>query len=348
MLHALIFALPSLHVLTKTNNNKIYAVCPMYASEISPPHVRGRVGGLYAINVNLAYVLTEWMGLGFSYLTTNLAWRLFFALQLLMPVVMIAGSFWMPQSPRWLIAKGRYEEALLTLQRMHRTSSADDTFYLREYNQIKAQIELEKSDKVGMKSLLTRPSYRRRLYIILIWVIGQQTTGIIPLQNYQVIVYASLGLTGKMPLILVGVWGTVGVLSNLPGAWWFDSFGRRRMVFVSMGVMLPASVLLCAFWATYENTGNTVKVWGILAVVAMFLFWVGYCVIIHSFAYTHIPEILPTAIRSPVVATAFGFANCLVIMLVQVTPIAIERISWKYFVIFVIADGIFLVLFYFL
>lgn len=327
---------------------QIYAVCPMYASEISPPHVRGRVGGLYAINVSFAYALTEWMGLGFSYITTDLAWRLFFGLQLLMPVVMIAGSFWMPQSPRWLVAKGRYEEALLTLQRMHKTGSNDDTFYLREYNQIKAQIELERREKVGVKTLFTRPSYRHRLYIILIWVVGQQTTGVIPLQNYQVIVYASLGLTGKMPLILVGVWGTVGVLCNIPGAWWFDSLGRRKMFFIAMGFMLPASILLCAFWATFENTDNTVKVWGILAVVAMFLFLVGYAVIINAFSYAYISEILPTAIRSPVVATTFGLANCLVIMLVQVTPIAIERISWKYFMIFVIADAIFLVLFYFL
>jgi MFS family permease len=319
----------------------------MYASEIAPPHVRGRVGGLYAINVNVSYALTEWMGLGFSYITTDLAWRLFFGLQLACPAVMLIGSIWMPQSPRWLIAKGRYEEALLTLQRMHKTGLDDDTFYIREYNQIKGQIELEKREKVGIKTIFTRPSYRHRLYIVLIWVVGQQTTGVIPLQNYQFIVYSTLGLSAKMPLILVGVWGTVGVLCSAPGAWWFDSLGRRRAFFISMGIMLPASILLCAFWATYENTGNTVKVWGDLAVLAMFIFLVGYAVIINSFSYTYIAEILPMAIRSTVVASAFGSANALVILLVQVTPIAIEKISWKYFMIFVIGDAIFLVLFYF-
>lgn len=115
-----------------------------------------------------------------------------------------------------------------------------------------------------------------------------------------------------------------------------------------MGIMLPASILLCAFWATYENTGNTVKVWGDLAVWSMFCFLVGYAVIINSFSYTYIAEILPMAIRATVVSAAFGSANALVILLVQVTPIAIEKISWKYFMIFVIGDAIFLVLFYFL
>jgi hypothetical protein len=52
------------------------------------------------------------------------------------------------------------------------------------------------------------------------------------------------------------------------------------------------------------------------------------------------------AIRSTVVASAFATANALVILLVQVTPIAIKKISWKYFMIFVIGDAIFLSLFY--
>jgi hypothetical protein len=193
---------------------------------------------------------------------------------------MLIGSIWMPESPRWLVAKDRYEEALVTLKRMH-GGGGDETFYLREYNQIKAQIELEKSQHVGIKTIIQKPSYRMRLYIVLIWLVGQQTTGVIPLQNYQVIVYSTLGLSAKMPLILVGVWGTVGVLCSAPGAWFFDALGRRRAFFISMGIMLPASILLCAFWATYENTGNSVTVWGDLAVLAMFIFLVGYAVIIN-------------------------------------------------------------------
>jgi MFS family permease len=79
----------------------IVSLCPLYASEVSPPHVRGRVGGLYNINVNLSYALTEWMGLGFSYINDGeLKWRLFIGLQLLCAALMIGGSFWMPESPR--------------------------------------------------------------------------------------------------------------------------------------------------------------------------------------------------------------------------------------------------------
>jgi hypothetical protein len=57
-----------------------------------------------------------------------------------------------------------------------------------------------------------------------------------------------------------------------------------------MGLMLPASILLCNFWAIYEGTGNTVKVWADFAVLSMFIFFAGYAVIIISFSYTYIPE----------------------------------------------------------
>lgn len=227
-------------------------------------------------------------------------------------------------------------------------SPIDDTFYLREFNQIKLQIELEAEEAVGIKTIFKRPSYRKRMFIVLIWVIGTQFTAVIPLQNYQFILYSALGLTNKMSLILVGVWGTVGVLCSAPGAWYFDTLGRRRAFFIAMGIMLPASILLCAFWATYQNSGNTTKVWGDLAILAMFLFLAGYAVIMNSFSYTYIPEIMPTAIRAAGVATAFTISNAFVIMLVQVTPIAIDAISWKFFMIFIFFDAIFLILFYFL
>jgi len=110
--------------------------------------------------------------------------------------------------------------------------------------------------------------------------------------------------------------------------------------------MLPSSILLCAFWATYESTGNTVAKWGDLAVWSMFMFYVGYSLIIGAFNYTYIPEIMPNAIRAAGVGTTYAMSYSMIIMFVQVTPIAIEAISWKYFVIFVISDVIFLVLFY--
>lgn len=79
----------------------------------------------------------------------------------------------MPFSPRWLLLKERNEEALVVLQKMH-GGLRDDTFYLREYHQIKAQIELDKREHLGVSSILSKKSYRKRLIIVVGTALFQQ------------------------------------------------------------------------------------------------------------------------------------------------------------------------------
>ena len=253
-----------------------------------------------SININVSYSLTEWMGLGFSYIGSGqLKWRLFIGLQLVCAAIMLTGSIWMPESPRWLVTKGRHEEALTVLERLHGshvTSESDDDevpFYRREFNQIEAQIRLEQENpQLGIVAILKRPSYRRRLFIILFFFMFQQLTAIIPLQNYQVILYQSLGISGKIPLVLVGVWGTLGVIFACGGAYFFDTLGRRKSFFISMTGVIIGSIMLVAFWARYEKTGNTDKTLGDLALWSMFVYLVGYAWILNSFGYAYTPEIL--------------------------------------------------------
>jgi hypothetical protein len=78
---------------------------------------------------------------------------------------MLIGSFWMPFSPRWLALKGRYEECCEVLKKMH-GNEQDDEFYLQEYHQIKSQIEFDKEEKLGLKAIIRRPSYRKRIGLV--------------------------------------------------------------------------------------------------------------------------------------------------------------------------------------
>lgn len=348
----------------------ILSVCPLYASEVSPAHVRGRVGGLYNININVSYALTEWMGLGFSYISgSELKWRLFIGLQLLCAAIMLTGSIWMPESPRWLIANNRNDQALLILKRLHGTGVSSETndnevpFYQREFNQIEAQIRLEQeTTQLGIVNIVKRASYRKRIFIIVFFFAFQQLTAIIPLQNYQTILYTQLGLTGKMPLVLVGVWGTIGTIFCCGGAFFFDRLGRRKSFFISMTGVCLGSIMLVIFWARYEKGGNTNNTLGSLALWSMFVYLAGYAWILNSFGYAYTPEILvslyssvmnyanmiqPMEIRATGLAVGFATLNAIIIMLVQVTPLAIDAISWKYFMIFIFTDVIFVIVFYF-
>lgn len=79
----------------------------------------------------------------------------------------------MPRSPRWLVLVGHNDEALSVLQRIH-GGGKDENFYLTEFHQIKAQIELDKAEKLGIKDIFLRPSYRKRVLLVMGFFLFQQ------------------------------------------------------------------------------------------------------------------------------------------------------------------------------
>jgi hypothetical protein len=121
------------------------------------------------------------MGLGLSYIPSDLAWRLFLGLQHLPPILMAATTPFLPESPRFLIMRGRYDEALDVITKLHGGApGVDDDFYIREFNQIKAQHELEVRERVGLGTILRRPSYRKRMFIVVFQFSFAMFTGMIP------------------------------------------------------------------------------------------------------------------------------------------------------------------------
>lgn len=118
-------------------------------------------------------VLTLLRGLAFYFIPSDVSWRLLLGLQLVPAFAMLIGSYWMPFSPRWLCLKGRYDEALDVLKRMH-GGMHDETFYLREYHQIKSQIELAANEKISIIGIIKEKSYRRRLGIVVFTAVFQQ------------------------------------------------------------------------------------------------------------------------------------------------------------------------------
>ncbi|KAJ9603816.1 hypothetical protein H2200_012002 [Cladophialophora chaetospira] len=322
----------------------VFVVCPAFASEIAPPAIRGRIGGLYSIFVNGSYCLTEWIGLGFYFIKTDVSWRLLLGCQLIPGVLMLAFSFVMPESPRYLVFAGRQDEALGILEKMH-NSEQDSSFYLREYHQIKAQIELDREERLGMKAILMKPSYRKRFMLIFWYAIACMLSGVIVVQNYQVILYTKLGFSNVMSLVLTGVWGTIGTLSATISAFTFDLMGRRPTMFISYGLILVANLVVVITWAVFENGGSTNMSLAKGIIAAMFFIGLGYGGPANTFMATYPAEICPTSVRPTGVAVAYMTQHILIIILVQFTPQAIETISWKFFLIFVCSTAIFFVVF---
>jgi MFS family permease len=210
----------------------LVTVCPMYLSEMSSPFRRGWLVGHHAIFLVFGYMLSAWVGFACYYAETTIpefAWRFPLALQCFPPLILLIGSPWLPRSPRWLISKGKMDEARNVLRRLRQSKDdPNDLVAKEEFYQTKEQLHLE-AEKLAATghSVWTAAwkikSYRRRMLIGFLTQWGAEFGGpliIVSLgvivrlmanesqNNYAVLLYTNLGMTGSMPLLLSALWLT--------------------------------------------------------------------------------------------------------------------------------------------
>lgn len=147
----------------------LVTVCPMYLSEMSKASRRGWLVGHHAIFLVFGYMLSAWLGYACYYAETSIpafGWRFPLCFQSLPPLILLAGSPLLPRSPRWLIQKGKLEEAQEVLLKLR---APDELGAREEFVQTKEQIELE-SKRLSehgniVMAILKKPSYRKRMII---------------------------------------------------------------------------------------------------------------------------------------------------------------------------------------
>ena len=114
-------------------------VIPLYISEISPPEIRGTLLVLEELAIVSGIVIAFWITYGTRYMAGEWSWRLPFLLQIIPGIVLGLGVLALPFSPRWLISKGRHEEALESLAKL-RQLPADNALVQREWIEIQAEV----------------------------------------------------------------------------------------------------------------------------------------------------------------------------------------------------------------
>lgn len=151
----------------------LVTVCPMYLSEMSSALRRGWLVGHHAIFLVFGYMLSGWVGFACYYAESTIpafGWRFPLSLQCLPPLVLFIGSPWLPRSPRWLISKGKFDEAEHVLLRLRESPDDPDNLAAKEeFYQTKEQIRLEaeRLSEYGnvWNAVIKKKSYRKRMAI---------------------------------------------------------------------------------------------------------------------------------------------------------------------------------------
>jgi hypothetical protein len=158
----------------------------MYLAEMSGAYVRGWLVGHHAIFLVFGYMLSSWVGYACYFATVKnpaFAWRFPLCLQIVSPVILLAGSYWLPRSPRWLVSKGKLEEAWQVFQRLRQSADDPDNLVAKEeFYQTKEQVQLEAERLAATGydvwiAVVKKKSYRKRMVIGFLTQWGAQFGG---------------------------------------------------------------------------------------------------------------------------------------------------------------------------
>jgi len=204
---------------------------PVYMSEIAPANTRGLLVGLQGNCIVMGYIMSAAAALGFHFVDHDYSWRLNFIVATGVAMMLVLSLIMLPESPRWLVEKGRKEEAAKILERIHRSRDDPDALYAHaELVQIAAQVEIERNLPSGYMHIIRTPSLRKRMICtLLVWSMGL-STGITVLANLTPTLFGALGYGTLLQLGLSVVWVVCLFLGCFVNIYLMDRVGRVKLL----------------------------------------------------------------------------------------------------------------------
>lgn len=306
-------------------------ISPLYISELAVAQYRGRLVSLYQLAVTIGFLgayLVNYQLLGYSTSNPDIVtgwwslifvtevWRGMLGMEILPALLFFIIIFFIPESPRWLILKGREEKATNILERIY-TSSKDALFQLAETKSV-----LSSESKSEWK-LLLQPSIRKAVIIgVCIAMLGQ-FMGVNAVLYYGPSIFENAGLSGGDSLFYQVLVGLVNTLTTVLALVIIDKIGRKKLVYYGVSGMVISLILI----ATYFIYGES---WGISSIflLVFFLFYVFCCAVsICAVVFVLLSEMYPTRVRGFAMSIA-GFALWIGTYLIgQLTPWMLQNLT---------------------
>jgi len=309
---------------------------PAYCIEVSPPHMRGKMTGIYNCGYFGGAIPAAAITFGTSYIQSNLAWQLPLIFQCFAAIFVMIFVFFIPDSPRWLMSQGRTEEAHAFLVKYHGNNNPQSALVKLELEEMMEGIRQDGIDKVwwDYRPLFLSHNGRWRMaQVLMISIFGQFSGN--GLGSFNTVIYNNLGYTKVATQLALNLANSVcSAIGAVTAAFLTDRMPRRKVLVpgtFACAVFLAINAGLSA--ALAKDTTNVKLSQGALAAYYFFN-------IIFSFTYTPLQGVIPaealeTTMRakglalSGVLVSAVGFINQFA------GPIALGNIGYKYTYIFV-------------
>ncbi|GAB0134991.1 hypothetical protein EsDP_00003343 [Epichloe bromicola] len=301
-------------------------IVPVYQSEISPPHNRGKLACIEFSGNIIGYTTSVWVDYGCGFIESNLSWRIPLLMQCVMGALLGIGSLIIVESPRWLLDNDHDEEGMVVIANLYGGGDIHDAKARDEYREIKMNVLLQRQEGDRTYSEMFR-KYRTRVFIAMSAQALAQLNGINVISYYAPYVFESAGWVGHDAVLMTGFNGITYFLSTIPPWYLVDRWGRRPIL-LSGAIAMSISLSLISYFI-YLDIRWTPR----MVVLFVMIYNAAFGYSWGPIPWLYPPEILPLSIRSKgaSLSTATNWAfNWLV---GEMTPILQEWIKWRLYLV---------------
>ncbi|KAK6465612.1 putative hexose transporter [Scheffersomyces coipomensis] len=317
------------------------AMCssPSLIAELSYPPYRATCTACYNTLWYFGAIIAAWVTYGTRNIDGNAAWRVPSYLQGFLPLVQLSFVWMVPESPRFLISKGRNEQARKILHKYHTGSSDDERAHRLvdfEMREIEAALELEKIYSTSrFVDFIKIKTFRKRLFYILFtaWIMQLSGNGLV--SYYLNKVLDSIGITSPTKQLQInGCLMIYNFFISIFAACVVYKFKRRTVFLSCISGMLLTYIIWTALSAVNQKTNFEHKglANGVLAMI--FLYYLAYNFGANGLPYLYITEILPYSHRAKGINLFSVAQNIILVYNGFVNAVAMEAIEWKYYIVY--------------
>ena len=306
-------------------------VSPLYISELAVAQYRGRLVSLYQLAVTVGFLgayLVNYQLLAWAESGTQLSvdwlnkifitevWRGMLGMETLPAILFFIIIFFIPESPRWLIVRGKELKAVNILEKIYNSITEAKS----QLNETKSVLTSETKSEW---SLLMKPGIFKAVIIGVCIAILGQFMGVNAVLYYGPSIFENAGLSGGDSLFYQVLVGLVNTLTTVLALVIIDKVGRKKLVYYGVSGMVVSLILIGLYFLFGDSLGVSS-----LFLLVFFLFYVFCCAVsICAVVFVLLSEMYPTKVRGLAMSIA-GFALWIGTYLIgQLTPWMLQNLT---------------------
>ncbi|KAF2173876.1 hypothetical protein M409DRAFT_48791 [Zasmidium cellare ATCC 36951] len=330
----------------------INSTAPVIMAEFAPKATRGIYVCAQLSTLNFGIMLVYWIDYAFAKIPggPSYAWRIPVILQCIFLVPMLFIIMILPETPRWLVAHSRPDEALEVLTRLNHKTMSDEAI-VRTHNDIVNTVAYEASIGSGTWGDLLKEDdiqSRKRFLIACSVQAFQQLGGINSLIYYSSTLFEkSLGFDKNLSALMSGALNSWFFAASFIPWFLIDRMGRRPLFLSMISLMAAVMVVQTGLIWNVQNETSIAESCGAGAAAMLFIFQGAFTIGFQATVWVYPSEILPLKLRQRGSSISTACNWIFNFMIVYITPPAIRNIGYKTYIIFAVLNATWVPIIYF-